>query len=301
MKICPKCHTQYEDTMSFCLKDGAQLVTETTAPATDPSVETNKSEPPKPQPKASRFRGCLKRLFITALVLILVAVGIYSYIIDAATYLRVEPNQIVATKGGGECMVDLDYDGYVWHINHKPNWVVIDKYKRAFNIKVNPNATGQPRQGSITLQSGDHLAQVVIAQNHQATMINPSETRLSFDRDGGTETVFVQTDGCYWDAQYTDWMTVKKENSTTLRVTCPANRGNYRTGVIKIYEDNVYTVVNVTQVGNCPTCGGAGEFNCNVCGGTGQANYGFYYGKCYACGGNGKYQCNTCKGGGYIK
>ncbi len=299
MKICPKCHTQYEDTMSFCLKDGAQLVTETTAPATEVKEPAFTPEQPEPCPVPKKGSGCLKKIIIAAVVVIVGLVALYNYLMGAATYLRVEPNQLVATKGGGGCMVDVDYDGYIWQINHKPDWVEIDEHDRSLNVKVGPNTTGSPREGSITLQSGDHLAQIMIGQNHLATTINISRNKFSFDRSGGTKNVIIQTDGCNWDAQYTDWMTVTKEDGNTLRITCPANSGNYRTGTIKVYEDNVYTTLTVTQSGNCPTCCGAGELNCYHCGGTGQVGYGMYYSQCLLCGGNGKLRCSACSGKGY--
>lgn len=71
---------------------------------------------------------------------------------------------IKVVKAGGECKVDVDYDGYVWTINHKPDWVNIDERDEYFNITVMPNTTGQDRQGTITVQSGKRLAQVAIGQ-----------------------------------------------------------------------------------------------------------------------------------------
>ena len=81
--------------------------------------------------------------------------------------------------------MEIDYDGYVWLINHKPEWVDIDENDNDFTIRVNPNQTGQAREGSITIQSGKQLAQVVIKQMGYATRIKASENTLNFHLQAG--------------------------------------------------------------------------------------------------------------------
>lgn len=94
---------------------------------------------------------------ITLIVIVIGFVVLLNYIMNAATYLRVEPNMLVADKNGGETVVDVDYDGYVWVINHIPDWIEVEEYEQSFNIKAEENLTGHNREGSITVQSGDFL------------------------------------------------------------------------------------------------------------------------------------------------
>ena len=187
MKECPKCHTQYDVSMNFCTNDGCQLV--------DVSAPNSNNQPS--QSKIKKKGGCLKKIIV-----VIAMIAFYNYIMNAATYLRAEPNQIGSVKAGGECKVEIDYDGYVWLINHKPDWVDIDENDNDFTVIVNPNQTGQAREGSITIQSGKQLAQVVIKQMGYATRIKASENTLKFSSSGGKETITIATDGCGWKAQF---------------------------------------------------------------------------------------------------
>lgn len=192
MKECPKCHTQYDDSMNFCTNDGCQLV--------DVSAQSLKNQIRQSQTK--KKGGCLKKIIVITVIVVIAMIAFYNYIMNAATYLRAEPNQIGSVKAGGECKVEIDYDGYVWLINHKPEWVDIDENDNDFTIRVNPNQTGQAREGSITIQSGKQLAQVVIKQMGYATRIKASENTLNFSSSGGKEAITIETDGCGWEASF---------------------------------------------------------------------------------------------------
>lgn len=292
MKECPICHTQYDDSLNFCTKDGHQLK----------SVETYHVDTSKPtmkssnQPKAKN--GCLKKIIIGCVIVVVGMIALYNYLSNAATYLRTEPNEVHASKAGGSCKVDIDYDGYVWTVNHQPEWVDIDENDNDFELNVGPNNTGQQREGSITIQSGKLLTQVVVRQNAYATRIKASETSFKFSRNGGNKDVLIETDGCNWEAEYTNWMSVTKECETKLHITCPKNTGEYRTGTITVKEDNARVTISVTQGGDCNNCHGSGEVSCNSCFGMGGVGFGMYYSSCMWCGGRGKVTCGTCSGKG---
>lgn len=287
MKECPKCHTQYDDSMNFCTKDGCQLVDMCIASVGDTGAH------PKPKKKG----GCLKKIIIAIIVMVVFIVAFYNYIMNAATYLRAEPNQIGVIKAGGECKVEIDYDGYVWLINHKPDWVDISENDNDFTIKVNPNQTGQDREGSVTIQSGKQLAQVIIKQMGYATRIKTSESSIKFSSSGGREVLLIETDGCEWKAQFPDWISVRDDEDGTV-IICKRNADEYRTGSITFKEDNISTTVYITQGGICNNCHGKGEVNCNNCWGQGGFSYGIYYSQCVWCGGSGKFKCSTCSGSG---
>ena len=287
MKECPKCHAQYDDSMNFCTNDGCQLV----------NVSAIKSNNQPPQSKIKKKGGCLKKIVITVVIVAIALGAFYNYIMNAASYLRVEPNQIASTKAGGECKVEIDYDGYVWLINHKPEWVEIDENENDFNIKVNPNQTGQAREGSITIQSGKHVAQVVIKQLGFATRIKVSDNSLKFSSSGGSETLYIETDGCEWKAQYPTWISVQSDEDGAA-IRCLRNTEDYRTGTVIFKEDNVSTTVYITQGGTCNNCHGDGETSCGNCWGMGGSGYGIFYAQCLWCGGSGKIKCGVCDGSG---
>ena len=91
MKECPKCHTQYDDSMNFCTNDGCQLV--------DVSAPNSNNQPS--QSKIKKKDGCLKRIIVGTVIVVIAMIAFYNYIMNAATYLRAEPNQIGSIKAGG--------------------------------------------------------------------------------------------------------------------------------------------------------------------------------------------------------
>ena len=287
MKECPKCHTQYDDSMNFCTNDGCQLV--------DVSALSLKNQIRQSQTK--KKGGCLKKIIVSLVIIVIAMIAFYNYIMNAATYLRVEPNQIDSVKAGGECKIDIDYDGYVWLINHKPEWVDIDENDNDFTIRVSPNETGHARDGSITIQSGKHLAQVEIKQLGFATRIKVSDSSLKFSSSGGNEKLYIETDGCGWEAQFPNWISVQSDEDGAA-IRCLRNTEDYRTGTVIFKEDNVSTTVYVTQGGTCNNCHGDGETSCGNCWGMGGSGFGMFYAQCLWCGGSGKIKCGLCGGSG---
>ncbi|MBR5106292.1 MAG: hypothetical protein IKU93_07670 [Alistipes sp.] len=291
MKRCENCKKTFADTVNFCTDCGQPLVSVPDAPQAAAAVNAT-------QPAPKKKRSIWKILLITVAVIVVGFFALVNHLMNAATYLRVEPNLLVAAKSGGEAFVDIDYDGYVWTINHIPDWVDVEEYEDSFKVYVGPNFTGYDREGSITVQSGDFLAQVLIQQNGKATYIKTSESSLHFVKDGGEAIVQVDTDGCDYTVEYPDYLTVSIDDDT-FTVTAPRNTGVYRSGKLTVYEDNVKTRINFTQGGKCNNCGGDGRVSCSSCWGNGGWSYGFFYSSCGVCGGNGTLKCGTCRGTGY--
>lgn len=292
MKECPICHTQYDDTLNFCTKDGHQLNI-----VDEIDVDTTESENKKDRQSKGK-NELLKKIITGCVVLVIGLIALYHYISNAATYLRTEPNEIHVTKAGGSCRVDIDYDGYIWTVNHRPEWVDIKENDNDLSLSIGPNQTGLLREGSITIQSGKLLSQVVVKQNAYATTLKASDTSIKFSKSGGDKGIAIETDGCSWDAEYTDWLSVTKEGETELHIVCPRNDGDYRTGTITVTEDNVRVIISVTQGGDCNNCHGSGEVSCNSCMGLGGMGFGMYYSSCMWCGGRGKVTCGLCRGKG---
>lgn len=288
MKICPKCRIEYSDSVSFCIKDGCQL-------------QENISEESCKTKLVCKKHGCLKKIVIAIVVLILGVFLLYKHLMNAATYLRTEPGIINVYKGGGKGKVNIDYDGYVWIVNYKPDWVLINENENSFDFTVEPNLTGQKREGAITIKSGRLITNVDISQAEFAKFLTVSENNLHFDSSGGSENIEYATDGCDLRYKSPDWVNIKELGEGLLSINCTSNVGEYRTCSVSIYEDQVRVTIFVSQGGRCNVCHGKGEMICNSCYGLGNNGFGMYSYQCFFCGGTGKINCGACDGSGYIE
>ena len=297
MKECPQCHTRYDDSMNFCTDCGVALNKVSNQVSVSQSCTSSNRTPETPTVRP-RKGGCLKKVIIGIVVFVVAFVGFVHYVNNAATYLRVEPNQLVASKGGGKIKVDVDYDGYVWTINHTPDWIDIDENENSFELSVGKNLTGSRREGTITVQSGKLLAQVAIVQSGVATVVRASKSNLKFGKSGGSQTISVETDGCELSAECSDFIQTSFSDDGDLIVRVSSNSDDYRTGQVRVYEDNQSWTITVEQAGKCNICHGTGEISCTWCSGTGTVGYGMFMSSCMSCGGSGSYKCSSCNGTG---
>lgn len=297
MKECPKCHKHYDDSMNFCTDCGVALNKVSNQVSLSQSCTSSNRTTEIPTVR-TRKGGCLKKVIVGVVVLVVVFVGFLHYVNNAATYLRVEPNQLVASKGGGKIKVDVDYDGYVWTINHTPDWIDIDENENSFELSVGKNLTGSRREGTITVQSGKLLAQVAIVQSGVATVVRASKSKLKFGKSGGSQTISVETDGCELSAECSDFIQTSFSDDGDLIVRVSSNSDDYRTGQVRVYEDNQSWTITVEQAGKCNNCHGTGEISCTWCSGTGTVGYGMFMSSCMSCGGSGSYKCSSCNGTG---
>ena len=297
MKECPKCHKHYDDSMNFCTDCGVALNKVSNQVSVSQSCTSSNRTPETPTVRP-RKGGCLKKVIIGIVVFVVAFVGFVHYVNNAATYLRVEPNQLVASKGGGKIKVDVDYDGYVWTINHTPDWIDIDENENSFELSVGKNLTGSRREGTITVQSGKLLAQVAIVQSGVATVVRASKSNLKFGKSGGSQTISVETDGCELSAECSDFIQTSFSDDGDLIVRVSSNSDDYRTGQVRVYEDKQSWTITVEQAGKCNICHGTGEISCTWCSGTGTVGYGMFMSSCTSCGGSGSYKCSSCNGTG---
>ncbi len=313
MKICPKCKNQYADDINFCLVDGTQLVNtevyhphnEDDNPHCELQADTYKqsrtvSSDESQYKPIKKSGGCLKKIIITVIVITIGVVALYRSLMNAATYLRLEPTSVTLSKGGGECRVDVDYDGYFWNLNHKPSWVIVSEGDSHFEISALANTTGNIQNGSITIQSGKLLAQVEVRQLATASFLESSESRINFGKSGGSETITIISDGAGWTAHFPDWIEVSNDGDDVV-ITSSSNKGDVRSGYVTFKEDYVSASIWVHQGGKCNACHGNGVVACFACAGLGGVGYGMYRTNCYACGGAGYQTCGTCKGEGEVE
>lgn len=317
MKECPICHTQYDDTQRFCVKDGHELVSLSTGMKESPhsqsedvhsakeasskasSSNAGEYQHPVDTPPPPKKMSKMTKVIIAVVVIIAAFVALSHWATNATTYLRLEPTSFSADKGGGKTTIGIDYDGYVWNVNHKPEWVELKENDRNFELSFAPNTSGKPREGTITIQSGKHLAKLEITQKAFATYIKPSVSNIQFSRTGGRKIVKLQTDGIHVTANHPEFLKIDSL-ADGFSVKASPNDGDYRQGTIILSEDDVNAMINFQQGGKCPYCHGNGVMTCTNCGGTGTITYGYYYVQCRWCGGSGGINCSACKTTGII-
>lgn len=88
------------------------------------------------------------------------------------------------------------------------------------------------------MQSGKLLAQVAIVQSGVATVVRASKSNLKFGKSGGSQTISIETDGCELSAESSDFIQTSFSDDGDLIVRVSSNSDDYRTGQVRVYEDN---------------------------------------------------------------
>ncbi|EJX01204.1 hypothetical protein EVA_10690 [gut metagenome] len=291
MKICPKCHSEYVDSLNYCQKCGTPLIDKAAADPAWSNTETSSAEPVILKKKLS----LAKKMLLAVLGLTLVLVIVYDYLGSLTSYLRVETTQLVATKTGGEISVGVDCDGLFWTVAECPEWLSTSHGEGKIHISAGANATGKMRKGQIVLESGKHQAAIAVVQTGVASYLQPQQQQLHFPRKGGRLTLKVNTDGGEWQVQYPSYLKANKVDENTLDLSVEENRGTVHEDYLLLTEDNVRAVVKVSQGGICKSCQGKGQMVCPFCSGVSSG-----YFVCYRCGGTGILRCSACRGAGII-
>lgn len=275
MKECPICHAHYDDSENFCVNDGGKLVSvaEKPQPAPTPAPQPQPRPQPQPQPspaptpppvnnRGEAGKKASHKLLKALVVLAILAGGAYYYYNNAASYLNVEPSEVELGKCGEskeDVVIGIDYDGYAWKINHVPSWLsYYNKYGKRFSLRAEGNTTGSAREGTITIQSGKHLAYVKVRQKGEATYIKPETTEVHFPLSGGEQKIKVETDGIFTPGTVRvecpfDNITVSvseyEHSSTQSDFTIKAGRfdGFARGGYITLREDNASCSISISQ------------------------------------------------------
>ena len=289
MKYCDFCHKEYSEEENFCTECGRPLV--------HGREDYMGKAPEVPVVVESKRKGSsvLKKVLIAIVCVVLALVGIFNYLDNATTYLNLSPNLGFAPKGGGQIDINVNYDGFFWIVDSCPDWVKIKENERSLTVEAEPNPSGQRRVGVVIVESGKLQARAVIAQNGKATYIRTSEHNIHSDRKGGTIDVKVDSDGYDWTAEFPSYLSVKKIDDVTLRISFPENDGYAREGYCVVREDHKRAVIQLSQGGTCQQCRGTGEMVCSYCNGFS------YMHACPYCGGSGKEPCRYCQGRGYIE
>ena len=183
------------------------------------------------------------------------------------SFITPDMEQLDFSTEGGEENVSVSSDGS-WEIKECPEWVTTEVQDGTLVVKVPTNDTGNVREGNIVLASGKVTATIAVKQTAKCTHITPETDAVEIDKDGGSKTVNIDTDGAL-QVTAPDGFTAEYAGGV-LTVTAGANEGGKRSGEITLTADEQTATINVTQAGNiCPTCNGTGKVRCSKCGGKG--------------------------------
>ena len=249
-----------------------------------------------------------------ALALVVLTLGACN---SKAKKIAVSEDKLAFTIAGGEKTVKVTADGS-YEVQDSPEWLTVETGDSTVTVKAGENKTGAEREGNILL-AGNEGVQVIIkvTQATKCTHITPESDKVEFEKEGGTQTVRIDTNGSP-QVEAPEGFTATYANGV-LTITTQANERGAKNGEIKLTcEDQSATIV-VAQKGNiCPRCNGTGKVKCSKCGGEGEIYHrasGDLEG-CSACGGDrflnvfrnhdygfrkgsGKMKCPTCGGSGH--
>ena len=209
-----------------------------------------------------------------------------------ADKIEVSKDNVSFGIDGGENNVTVKADGS-WDVTECPDWVTAEVHDSLIVVKVNRNDTGKMLKGDIILTGKENVtATIHVKQATKCTHITPESDKVEFDKEGGTKTVAVDTDGGDLNLQVPDGFTATFDDGT-LTVNATANEAGTKRGEIKLTCEDQSATINVIQKGNlCQRCGGTGKITCPKCHGKGYTEV--YDDPYYAF-----YGCKACGGGGY--
>ena len=228
-----------------------------------------------------------------------------------ATVINTDKNAVDFTIEGGENTVSVSADGS-WNVKACPEWATTEIQDSTLVIKTARNESGAVRDGYIVLTGKDNVqAAIKLTQAAKCTHITPETDKVEFEKEGGTQTVKINTDGSP-QVEAPEGFTATYAGGV-LTINAAANEAGAKNGEIKLTGDGQSATIAVSQKGKvCPRCNGTGKVKCSKCGGRGyttsEGAFGFAvkYG-CSKCGGSGNndYEyggAGTChKGSGKMK
>lgn len=202
-------------------------------------------------------------LFLSALFVL----GLTSCKKDA-TAITPQLTELSVSKEGVETDVMVAANGD-WEVSSTEEWIKPLKSDKNLHVIVMPNTDMALRQGDIILKSGKTVVMINVIQAYICTKIIPDQTELTFEKEGGTQTVGIDTDGGDIQIDSPDGFTATYANGN-LSVTTEPVSGPGPKGKITLSCDDQTATISVKQKGDvCERCGGRGKIKCPNCNGTG--------------------------------
>ena len=203
------------------------------------------------------------------------------------------------TKEGYCFPVDITTDGTTWEAFTNCRWLSLNKNNDRLEIEVRP--ADEVRDGEVYVSSNNgHQETISIHQDGDPTSFWFSWPTLTFDTDSDYKDVsFTNNSNQYVDASTNkSWLKASVCSGNIVRISCEANNGSPKDGVVTIACGNKKAEIAVHQKGwtysNCSNCwngytssgkviqlvgygwGGMPKYDnvqCRVCGGSGKIRH----------------------------
>ena len=146
-----------------------------------------------------------------------------------------------------------------WTTSSSNNWITLSATSgtgtKKINVTVSDNPSTNSRTGSITLKGDNsgNTTKITVTQDGRYLTVNP--TSLTFNAEGGTNTVTVSTDGTFsTSTDAANWITVSTSGNT-ITVKATANTSiSKRTGTVTVSlthltSGSLSRTITVTQNG----------------------------------------------------
>lgn len=212
-----------------------------------------------------------------------------------AKKIAVSEDKLAFAIVGGEKTVKVTADGS-FEVSDCPEWLTVETADSTVTVKAGENKTGAVRKCEFHLVGADGVSvPISVTQQSTCTHITITPNEVSFTKDGGSDTLTIDTDGAPLSLETTADIKAEFKDSKLI-ISTPANDRGPINGSVTITCDTVTTVVKVTVAGTiCPTCKGSGKVRCTQCRGIGYIDNEMYrtqYG-CTGCGGQGERVIHT--------
>ena len=161
-----------------------------------------------------------------------------------ATVINPDKNAVDFTIEGGEEKVDVKADG-TWNVKECPEWVTANIQDSTLVITTARNESGAVREGNIVLTGKDNVQAVIkVTQASKCTHITPETDKVEFEKEGGTQTVKIDTDGSP-KVEAPEGFTAAYAGGA-LTINAPANEAGAKNGEIKLTSDDQSATIAVT-------------------------------------------------------
>lgn len=189
---------------------------------------------------------------------------------DNASYLSANMQEIESNQEASEGVLTLSSDGKKFEIAHSPEWITVNLADSVLSYNIVANDTHEVRSDSIVVTCGGMSLCIPVTQNVKATYLKVDQESVSFEKEGGSQTVAIDTDGGNITTEVTGDITASVEGKT-LSISAAANDGGSKSGEVTVKCDEFSAKVKVTVKGSmCARCKGTGKIKCPACGGSGS-------------------------------
>ena len=163
-------------------------------------------------------------------------------------------SEIPVPSAGSEELISFKSSA-PWTITSSEDWVFVTQESgnegfHDVDVSVEANETGAERSAIVTVSAGANISFDITFVQEQNNVFTIPQTDLSIDSDGGSLSFTVLSNIGYEVSSVTDWIQVvstKGVSDNTVTLQIDENKGQERTGAVKVNSSEGETLVRVTQ------------------------------------------------------